>query len=322
MLGAVLDDLARLPGIEVATLLTMECREQFAGWVARHPDIRILAAEQMSFCDAVRSAEATLLIAPELDHVLEARCRCIEAEGRCLLGCTAAAVRLTADKLTLARHWGERGVPTPETRLATLDEPPFPFPVVCKPRFGAGSTATVLVRHTASYASGATGEDRIVQPFIPGLPVSVAFLVGSGAMVPLLPAAQHLSDDGRFHYRGGTLPLSSDLAARAARLGRQALATVPGLRGYVGVDLILGPDTAGRDDQAIEINPRLTTSYVGLRDLATTNLAESMLRAALGQPVPTPAWRAGSVSFTADGRITVLGDQSCAAPLPALPASC
>ena len=52
---------------------------------------------------------------------------------------------------------------------------------------------------------------------------------------------------------------------------------MPGLSGYVGVDVVLGND--GRD-WAIEINPRLTTSYVGLRALAGFNLAEAMLAVA------------------------------------------
>jgi predicted ATP-grasp superfamily ATP-dependent carboligase len=83
-------------------------------------------------------------------------------------------------------------------------------------------------------------------------------------------------------------------------LGRRAIEAVPGLKGYVGVDLVLADDGA---DQVIEINPRLTTSYLGLRALAETNLAEAMLAIATGRPLPKLRWQAGPVHFRASGEI-------------------
>jgi predicted ATP-grasp superfamily ATP-dependent carboligase len=70
--------------------------------------------------------------------------------------------------------------------------------------------------------------------------------------------------------------------------------------GYVGVDLVLGEADDGKDDVVIEVNPRLTTSYVGLRRLVCGNLAAAMLAAARGQPVAL-SFAAGRVVFDADG---------------------
>src|SRR5262249_42859079 len=88
----------------------------------------------------------------------------------------------------------------------------------------------------------------------------------------------------------------------ARRLAETAVAAVPGLQGYVGVDLVLGSAGDGSQDWVIEINPRLTTSYVGLRALAEDNLAEVMLAVARGEPVAPLTWRPGKVEFSADGR--------------------
>jgi predicted ATP-grasp superfamily ATP-dependent carboligase len=130
------------------------------------------------------------------------------------------------------------------------------FPAVLKPRDGAGSQATFLVpalemlpaRVEQARAEAWRGE-LVLQPFIPGRAVSVAFLLGPRAVVPLLPATQELSDDGRFRYRGGRVPLTGALAARAVELARRAVAAVPGLAGYVGVD-----SRPGERDVVIEIN--------------------------------------------------------------------
>jgi predicted ATP-grasp superfamily ATP-dependent carboligase len=76
------------------------------------------------------------------------------------------------------------------------------------------------------------------------------------------------SADGRLVYRGGTLPLSSAWQTRAERLAIAALAALPPAVGYVGFDVILGSADDGSEDVVVEVNPRLTTSYVGLRQLA------------------------------------------------------
>ena len=132
-------------------------------------------------------------------------------------------------------------------------------------------------------------------------------ITGASEAIALPPAAQHLSTDGRFHYVGGALPLPQPLAERAVRLGRRAVATLAGQRGYVGVDLVLGEPSDGSRDGVIEINPRLTTSYIGLRALARGNLAEAMLQAAGGGEVAMLSWRSGPVQFLADGTVVTVG---------------
>lgn len=49
------------------------------------------------------------------------------------------------------------------------------------------------------------------------------------------------------------------------------------------MDLVLGDSDDGTDDALIEINPRLTTSYVGLRQIAKSNLAAAMVNVAIGR---------------------------------------
>ena len=84
-------------------------------------------------------------------------------------------------------------------------------------------------------------------------------------------------------------------AERARRIGRRALAEIPGLAGYVGVDLVLGDTEA--DDVAIEVNPRLTTSYVGLRQRTRTNLARVWLNLRAGRPTEPIEWSSDPLEF-------------------------
>ncbi len=262
--------------------------------------------EPHRFAAAIGDADAVLIIAPEFDDILAQRSEHVLVRQRRLIGCQPAAIRATADKFALAQHWANRRVPTPATCLAAV-EAPATFPVVLKPRDGAGSQATRLVTDAAAWPSQLAeairempGRDFLVQPFHPGKACSVAFLVGARQTVSLVPTEQTLSDDGRFQYRGGRLPLSADEARRAVDLATIALDGIAGLAGYVGVDLILGHDG---HDVVIEINPRLTTSYIGLRALCRDNLAAAWLRVLDGERDVRLSWRVGPVSFFADGRV-------------------
>lgn len=241
--------------------------------------VRGVEVEVLGDIPARIDADWTLVIAPETDGVLEAIARQVLKAGGRLLGPSPEAIRLTSDKLALAEHWRARGVPTPMTVSPFGGIDPT-FPSVLKPRDGAGSQDTFLLRDPPALEQllPTLAGEMIVQPFVSGRAASVAFLIGPKRMLPLLPCGQELSNDDRFHYLGGTLPLPDDLERRARELAQLAVGTVAGLFGYVGVDLVLG-----RDDMVIEINPRLTTSYLGLRRACRENLAEAMLRIAEGE---------------------------------------
>ena len=243
MLRAVLADFRRIPGVASFTIL-------------QEPD------EEAAFRAAVRMADWSLVIAPEFHEILLRRCRWVTEEGGRLLGPSPDVVELCGDKLGLSRWLDLRGINVPETRSAPNSvSSGWSQPFVQKPRFGAGSQDTYLLKSRFGNApwQSAFGE-MIEQEFVPGLAVSVAFL---GRDWVMNPCEQLLSSDGRLRYLGGRLPLPSALAKRALRTASAAVRKLPGMfLGYLGVDIVLGDD--GRD-WVIEINPRLTTSYIGLR---------------------------------------------------------
>jgi tyramine---L-glutamate ligase len=296
MLQALMDDFARLENVEPVTLVQEGFKHRLPGQLVH---VRGARDEADRFREQAARADLTLVIAPETGGILAERCRWVEQAGGRLLGPSSAAVLLASDKLALARAWERHCVPSPPT--CPVSESRF-FPAVLKPRDGAGSMATFLVRNELEQELALQAgqfecceSEFIAQPLVQGVAASVAFLVSPKKYVALPPAVQEISEDGRFRYLGGVVPLELALARRASDLGQRALAAVPGLLGFVGVDLVLG--AAG--DYAIEINPRLTTSYIGLRQLAEDNLAKAMLDIALGRPVEPLRWRPEIIRFKA-----------------------
>src|SRR5262249_60759249 len=100
------------------------------------------------------------------------------------------------------------------------------------------NSALDVSRAKALFAAENHTGSMILQEFVPGQAASVAFLCGPRGYLPLVPTFQLLSDDGRFQYRGGELPIPPHLAERPVALARRAVECVPGLLAYVAVVLV------------------------------------------------------------------------------------
>jgi len=317
MLSAVMQDFAAIPGVHVVTMPAEVSSE----------------AEATIFRDLASQADFTLVIAPEFDELLTTRCQWVLDAGGRLLNPLPPLVELTADKLQLNRFllhdanipavpgctldefsgWkGERrSVSSPVHEepaslrcAARQDNTVTPWPLVLKPRYGAGSLATFVVRDEGELQArleevrvGAFRGEMIVQPFYSGRAASVMGVIGPRQMLLFPAATQTISDDGYLRYLGGEIPLEKPLAELAERLARATARFLPGLSGVFGIDLLLEEGANIYDGWVVELNPRLTTSYVGLRTAAQFNVAEAMLAVMQGQPPPSLHWQSGSVVF-------------------------
>jgi len=314
MFQALAADFCAVPGVRVDVLRDVRSSEIELSGCTIH-NVGNLQEEHETFVACSRAADWSVVIAPEFCGYLAARCHTVEACGGRLLGPNSKLVALASDKHATALHLASHGVRVPEgisVGPTTALPERFRYPAVLKPRDGAGSQSVQFLERPAAQHTSADANWRL-EEFCPGTPASVAFLCGRQRAVPLIPCLQVLSDDGSFTYRGGRVPIEPHLAVRAVALASRAidaLAKHGGADredrehpvGYLGVDLILGQDPTGALDTVIEINPRLTTSYVGLRALFAGNLAAAMLGVAEGRAVEL-CWKSGSIEFEASGQV-------------------
>jgi predicted ATP-grasp superfamily ATP-dependent carboligase len=283
--------------------------------------VRTVDDRDAAFDATARDADWTIVIAPEIDGILAERCRRVTNRGGRLLGGSLSLIDIASDKQATALHLEQAGVPVPPGIAFLLGEPwptDFCYPAVWKPLDGAGSQGLRWIENYDAPVPSADARPGRLETFCPrphsglpvvsarqrehrsmGTPASVTFLCGPGECVSLPPCTQRLASD--FRYLGGALPLAPTLAERAASLARRAVHSLPEPSGYVGIDLVLGTAESGDDDVVIEVNPRLTTSYLGLRAACRENLATAMLTIAAGRPFPL-SFRDDSIEFSADGR--------------------
>jgi predicted ATP-grasp superfamily ATP-dependent carboligase len=304
MLRALVKDLAELPGLEVAVTrdrrLPAPDRRCVVTWIEAEDDPWTL------WQAAIESADAVWPVAPETDGLLARLSDLVAASERSLLGCRPDAVRLTTSKRRTAEHLAARGVavvPTFALPVALADGlPAADAGWVVKPDDGAGAEDTLLFHDAValgSWAEAAPDVGRfVIQPYLAGRPTSLSLLCGDGRAAVLSCNVQDVRlDDDRFRYCGGVVGGAEDSRAVYAPVAAAVAAAIPGLWGYVGVDLV---DTAG-GPVVLEINPRLTTSYAGLRQALGINPA-ALVMALLGRgiPVVTALRRPGVCAVTVD----------------------
>lgn len=269
------------------------------------------------------SADAVWLVAPETDRCLERLAARVERKGKKLLGPGSAAIRRASDKASLPRRLARVGVRHPDTFALTpgvdarVAARQIGYPVVVKPGRGAGSQGVRLARNArelrdaldAAHRASGTGpvamegnvvmeRSVVMQRYVRGTAASVSLLADGWRAIALAVNAQRMSASSGFCYRGGRTPLDHPLAAAAVDAALRTCAALPGLRGYVGVDVVL--TAAG--PVVIEVNPRLTTAYLGVRAVLDENVAALALAACDGVLPAQPIARR-HVRFTAAGRV-------------------
>jgi predicted ATP-grasp superfamily ATP-dependent carboligase len=315
MLRALVADLTAIDGHQIVT--TVDSRFPLAA-----PGVEVVPlppaqkARSTLLNALISSADAVWLVAPETNRCLERLTARAERKGVALLGSGSSTIRRASDKAALPGILRKHGVSHPATRVVGLSRTnstidlkiaarDLGFPLVVKPARGAGCEGVSLARDSRELRQAVAvarrsycGGRLVLQRYVRGVAASVSLVADGCRAVAVTTNAQHVRRSRPFAYSGGTTPLDHPLARRAAEAAVRTCAAIPGLRGYVGVDLIL----TGSEVFVLEVNPRLTTSYLGVRAAVDQNVAAMVLGACAGTlPDPSPAQR--TVRFTANGRI-------------------
>jgi predicted ATP-grasp superfamily ATP-dependent carboligase len=302
MLRTLLADLAACPGVELlcsrdTRLPPIDGIESIAVGPGDDPFV--------AFARGAASADAVWPTAPETGRALERLSVQVEQLGKTLLGCRPAAVQIAASKRMTAETLSAAGIPVVPTVTAGAATPIWSGRWVTKPDDGAGAEDTYLADDWAA-AAGRLGADPgrlVAQPWLEGPSISLSMLCAEGEALLLSCNRQRLRiSDGQVALAGLEVNARIEGSAAFAGLARRIAQAIPGLWGYVGVDLVLtehGP-------VVLEVNPRLTTSYCGLGRALGINVAAMVLD--LLVPGATARWRS-----PAAGTAVELDLEACAA---------
>lgn len=312
MFLSLLRDASRDPQLEV-TALVDATRPVTVPSGVRIRAVPVGAEVDVLVTEAVR-AEMTIVVAPETDGLLASRVAAVRHAGGAVLASDAMVLAVAADKQATMQALAATGVPVPAGRLLAAGSAwpaDFVRPAIRKPRDGVGGEDLVVVPRGARPPAPAVGASRL-EAFVEGMPVGVSCLCGPGLTVPLTPLRQRFGAGPGSSYVGGAPLADRASEQRATNLAVRAVAAVTraagdSARGWLGVDMILGRPTDGRGDRVLEVNPRLTTSFVGHAAAATTSLVRQAIDVAAGHDVP-PAPRPTAFQVLPHGVDSSSGD--------------
>lgn len=318
MLEAIAADAARDGSLDVTVLIderlpvsSGDSSVALPAGVRRVPVCR--GREIDTLVDAALGADWTIIVAPETDGILVSRVAAVRAAGGRVLAPHEAFLAIASDKQATIDCLAAAGVAVPAGRsLAPLEAPPagFRMPAVRKHRGSAGGDGLVLLRSANVAPSQAASR---LESFGAGTPIGVAVLCGPGGLSPMPPMRQRFSEEDFPRYLGSEPWNDHPGTERAIRLAERAVSAT--LRaaasrapaagrvlGWVGVDMILGARDDGVEDRVLEINPRLTTSFLGLSAGQEESLVAAMVAIAEGRPAGTSdrvVWKPG-IAFSLD----------------------
>jgi len=259
-----------------------------------------------------REHDYTWVIAPECDGLLLELHDAVGNER--WLGCSREAIRIASSKRATACRLAASGIATTPA-LSPVEPAGAPEasrrseceagPWVVKPDDGAGALDTFIFDSfpaaCAEYDSrAAVGRNPVLQAWVDGEPLSLSLICREDGAELLSINRQDIVATLRHapgaparivEFRGvraDQLDLGSARGRTLASLARRIADAMPGLRGFVGVDVVWHPV---RGPVVIEVNPRLTTAYAELAATRGRGLTQALL-AAHGVRLGRPASRA------------------------------
>jgi tyramine---L-glutamate ligase len=211
------------------------------------------------------------------------------------LGCGFMSVALCANKVQTRKILVQNGICVPEGTSAGKK--------VVKPVKGCGALGVRL-------SDDEPGKGEFSERYIEGEHLSVSIvanrIIGDACQYftgnpPAILAVNRqeirIDTDGSFHYLGGETPVHPAREKEIITTAKKVI-EVLGCQGYCGVDIV-----AADKIYVIEVNPRITTSIVGITACMKEEIAELLIAASKGGG-PDSVHLTGRVKFDKDGKVT------------------
>ncbi|MFW9780868.1 MAG: ATP-grasp domain-containing protein [Candidatus Heimdallarchaeota archaeon] len=247
------------------------------------------------FKDCVKKNKFCFIIAPEFSNILYKLTKIAFDNNKTVLSVNLSGIKLGSSKLKTYYFFQENKINTPTTFLIPYKQDNFDInfiikkfrqfntPIIIKPEDGVGAediyyfNAEKKILELFSKKSHLIDQSRtyILQKYVQGKDLSVSLIGHKNPPMIISINTQDVDIKNlgkESHYFGGYTPVENwvDLKINLEKY----IEKFKQFDGYFGLDFIQQEN--GRLN-FIEINPRLTTSYIGIRNIIKENLMSVLL---------------------------------------------
>ena len=274
-----LRDLHELP-YAITTTLDVRLAMRFAApslcsnciHVQKNENVWQIWEQQISAVDAV------WIIAPETDGVLQKLTAMVKLQGKLVLGCGLESIKVCSEKMATFLALEAAGIASIPTY--TFDDWPKSHWIwLAKPNDGAGCSDIACFNNPDDLQDWIEDNHKqfthVIQAYQPGDAASISCVMKNGKAYLLSCNTQTIEINNQLlSYKGGVVNGMRDYWPQFEFIANKIAQALPDLAGYVGIDVIVENNGYDNDEIiVVEINPRLTTSYIALRESIGTNPA-------------------------------------------------
>jgi predicted ATP-grasp superfamily ATP-dependent carboligase len=303
MLQALLDNLSSSVGSgnEIAVTVMLDSRVNGSINTTGFDRVIIKPAHNSheEFTRLVQLCDAVWPIAPEFDGILQTLCQTVELLGKKLLTSPAGAVAVAGNKYKTWQHLKQHHIATVPTQMFTgemWDDQYLAQDLMgissanpnckaaqwlVKPVDGAGCADSYILADRNDFEQMHSRKGQyIIQPHIEGKKTSLSCLFKEGVGWLLCVNLQQFDIINQQYQLSKIIVNHDSNLSVYQELVENIARALPDLWGYVGIDLIETQEQV----LVLEINPRLTTSFVGIGAALGLNVAENVLQLLRGKP--------------------------------------
>lgn len=257
------------------------------------------------FKNLVKTSTYVFIIAPESSKILYNLTKIVRNQKKIVLSTNLYGIKSGASKLKAYKFFRKRKIPTPITYKIPYKRKDLDVdfiikkfrklnnPIVIKPEDGVGAESIKYFENESQiigFFDNAEYElDRkrnyILQEFIEGKDLSISLIGGYYSKFDPLILSINFQDVNikniKSEYFGGYTPLENNEELTKHLFINIDQIKLLKIEGYFGIDFIRKHNNSM---SFIEINPRLTTSYMGLRNVINHNCAELIFNSRIKIP--------------------------------------
>ncbi|MFX1411106.1 MAG: ATP-grasp domain-containing protein [Promethearchaeota archaeon] len=249
----------------------------------------------------VRECKYIFIIAPETSNILYHLTKVAKSYNKIILSIDLEGIKIGTSKIKTYNFFKKNEINTPKTYLIPLKNNKLDLDfiikkfndlncsIIIKPEDGVGAESIYYferenqIKEFFHAKSNNFDYERsyILQEFIEGRDLSVSligFSTNLNSPIILSVNSQDVNIKTKSEYFGGFTPVENhkEILNNIARTINQFNLTK--FSGYFGIDLVRKKD---KSLCFLEINPRLTTSYIGLRNVINVNIVDLILNSKL-----------------------------------------
>lgn len=224
----------------------------------------------------IKKSDICWLIAPETKNHLYKLTELFIKNSNLYIGSDLKSVKLTSSKLATSLFLMNADICTPETTKLDDFIPKSKTGWIIKPDDGVGAQDCFLLQDKSEvkiYIEKGLS-NYIIQPYIEGEHLSISILAYN-KKIQLLSCNKQVLE-----IKNKSVSLSSIFVNQCLyyqnemrELAEKIITIIPGLSGYIGIDLIKCDNKLF----VIDINPRFTTSYAGISRSLNQNITKKIL---------------------------------------------